>query len=391
MFGAWEGVVFRRWTSNKNTKAIGGAVLAITLLSGCLGNANNSDTTVEALTSPSDDLPPENQNSTQLDGPLDEFLVQIFGISLHDATPQQLQEMHTIALQEREQFVAACMLEKGFRYSTPAEVRRPLPIRVAPSDEARYGTREWAAQWGFGISTRPPLTAQRTQRQRQTSPFGAFVVAGPENEADMSQAELEAWYLAMYGVTLESMPPHMRTTNEGFPWDDVPQADLGCETRWRIDQMVAPQPFRALHDDINRLDGIVLTDPRTLELDAAWASCMIDAGEGGWSNPRQPFDVLSPLFWQDEVPVEVLVAWDWVAQPDGPPQPDRSQFRARELAVAVADWDCRDQVGYDEALRKIDFDLQQAFINQHQNELEAWVEYANQQRIPATQATSRPG
>jgi len=381
-------MVRRLTTLKEKMKVSVRTALALALLGGCLANAANSESSTTAVennaqaaeNSPSDNMPPENENTAHRDGPLDEFMVQIFGVSFQDATPQEAREMNERFMAEREEFVAACMREKGFIYSTFALAREPVPIRVPPPDEARYGTREWAESWGFGISTRPPITSQRVVRQRQTSGAGVRVFAPPENSAEMSAAELEAWYLAMYGVTLASLPPQVEFTFDGFPWADVPEQDLGCETRWGLHQSLPPLPFQGLQDELNRLDGVLLADPRTLELDAAWASCMIDAGEGGWSNPRQPFEVLSPLFWQDEVPVEELVAWDWAAEPDGPPQPDRSEFRARELAVAVADWDCRDQIGYDAVIWDIDLDLQQAFVNQHRNELEAWVEYASQQR-----------
>ena len=128
-------------------------------------------------------------------------------------------------------------------------------------------------------------------------------------------------------------------------------------------------------------DGIVQLDPRTLTLDASWASCMIDAGEAGWGNPTQLQNGLRALFEEDQIPVEVFLAWDWAAAPEGPPEPSgRAELREREIALALADWDCRDQLYYDGVRRGIDLDLQQAFVAQHRHQLEAWVAYLEQLR-----------
>ena len=163
----------------------------------------------------------------------------------------------------------------------------------------------------------------------------------------------------------------------------VPTAELGCDIRWsQVSRTrTTPEPFEAIRDEVNRFDGIVALDPRTLTLNASWASCMIDVGEPCWGNPTQLQNGLRALYEEDQIPVEVFLAWDWAAAPDGPPEPSgRAELREREIAAALADWDCRDQLDYDGVLRAIDLDLQQTFVAQHRPELETWVAYLEQQR-----------
>ena len=57
-----------------------------------------------------------------------------------------------------------------------------------------------------------------------------------------------------------------------------------------------------------------------------------------------------------------------------------SAFMDREIAAALADYDCRTQVSYQQRHQQIDFAFQQEFVNQHRNELEAWVEHAESLR-----------
>jgi len=380
--------VFRRWRLPITLTA---SSLAVLLLAGC--SARNGDgqataavnengaepTAVANMPAPVEPPASEPQAAEPITGSLDEFRAQIFGTNWQNATePQVAQELLDQELRAQGEFIAACMLEQGFTY---------IPMRggriIWPNPGAvPAGTRQWAELWGFGISTRAPET--------QPSGFIPELASGQltnrELLAEMSDAEWEAWHQALYGIGLISVDrPNVSRWMPmgGFEeWADVPEQDLGCETRWQMHSREATTPtqFAALQTEMSHVAAAVQTDPRTLDLNARWASCMIDAGEGGWSNPQHPAEVLGSAYWEDAVPAEVLVTWDWVAEPYGPPQPDRSEFRAREIAIAVADWDCRDQIGYDAALSEIDFAHQQAFADQHRHELQAWVAYLEHQR-----------
>ena len=351
-----------------------GALLAVILLGGCLGYDGESRGISEEITSSL------TMGSESRMGILDEYLFQIFGPAWHQVTnPQELQEMRSRVHRERNDFIVACMLEQGFTY-TPTDSWLDMPVRAVPFGVEPYGTRNWVELWGFGISTEPPNSPGWRLDGIQTGSAGIVQLVIGQHQ-DISQAELTAWYQAMYGIMLVSPPPEVEFTQEGYPWPDAPVADLGCETRWIQHQVLPPTPFRALQDEIERFDSMVELDPRTLALNASWASCMIDAGGAQWGNPRNLTDHLLAEYSDGQIPVEVFLEWDWEIYPDGPPPVDRAEFREREIALALADWDCREQLEYDAARQVITFDLQQQFVNKHRNELAAWVEYADQQRI----------
>lgn len=359
------------------------ASLAIVLLAGCsradntslapdsdTGAANAPNATGDLTTSPT-------PAPGKVDGPLDEFRIQIFGTSWDaESDPQAVQQIVELGEREMEEFIAACMAEQGFQYIMRTDEMETTILPPLPG-QAQLGSREWAALFGFGISTNPPTADFSVRSMGITG-----VTTNRELRAEMSEAERAAWWQALYGVALVDgqllfPQPHL--------WENVPESDIGCMTRWFIAQTEPPIAFGALQDEIDRFESIVQADPRTLALDAEWASCMIDAGEPGWVSPLQVSAGLREMFAaQDQIPVEVLLAWDWAAAPDGPPEPvGRAAFQEREIAIAVADWDCRDQLDHDAAQRAIDLDLQQEFVDQHRNELEAWVQYVAQGNMPA--------
>jgi len=50
------------------------------------------------------------------------------------------------------------------------------------------------------------------------------------------------------------------------------------------------------------------------------------------------------------------------------------------VALAVADYECRQQVSFAETQRAIDFDHQQQFVDLHRNELKAWAQLMEARR-----------
>jgi len=50
-----------------------------------------------------------------------------------------------------------------------------------------------------------------------------------------------------------------------------------------------------------------------------------------------------------------------------------ADFSAREIALAVADFDCQQSVQLARRQNDVQNELQQQFVNQHHAELEAWA------------------
>ncbi|MCL1800928.1 MAG: hypothetical protein FWG25_06155, partial [Promicromonosporaceae bacterium] len=75
------------------------------------------------------------------------------------------------------------------------------------------------------------------------------------------------------------------------------------------------------------------------ELNTGWTACMVDSGFPGFTDPREVASELWQEWWE----------FDIVDGTSG--RASREQidaFTAREIAVALADWDCRDLLNYDD-------------------------------------------
>src|SRR5665648_703159 len=118
-------------------------------------------------------------------------------------------------------------------------------------------------------------------------------------------------------------------------------------------------------------------DPRVAELDAAWAACMADAGYPGLAQVGEAEAAV-----RDEL--TALRAQAWSAFPAEPTRTDvaaieqsaqdaTARLAGPEIATALADLTCRDDVAYDVEQQRITSEYQQRFYQVHRVELEAWV------------------
>jgi hypothetical protein len=233
-----------------------------------------------------------------------------------------------------EEAVAACMAEAGFEY-----VPTLTHFFVGEEDAPQIGTsRESAEQYGYGMTTGwvDPTVQQATGEDPNTAILAA-----------MSDAERHEYLLAMTG-------PSSSSGSDG----EADFADLGCYGR-ALELLETPAQqdpvYRALTAEMARIDAdAVPADPRVVQADAEWSECMADAGHPGY--PRQPD---ASARWAEEL---------------GDSYTAGGALAVRERALATADWDCRDQTGYDDVITSVRNELQQEYVDAHRDELDAWVE-----------------
>jgi hypothetical protein len=255
------------------------------------------------------------------------------------------------------------MREQGFTYYPTSDWQRDELIFPGEGALLR-GSREFVEQFGFGISNLPP--AGRMVGFRNTVRFG--VDRNQEHRDQLSEIEREAWFDAYFGQILS---PDLDHENP----DLTTAGCFGSAMLQGSDLYSASDQFASLRDEMLRFPMFVQSDPRVELLDAQWALCMSDSGEPGWNHPEEAMETLRTA-WETGVSGpwwEEFNTWDWQENPEGPGQVDNGTFRERELAIALADLNCRESMGYDIARQQIDFELQQDFVDRHQAELEAWV------------------
>ncbi len=313
-------------------------------------------------------------------GPLDEYQSRIYGYSL-DADEQSQEEMQAESDKQNrrvEELVAACMQEQGFDYQP--NVGNSGTVFTGDDLDVEWGTREFAEKYGYGISTDPWGSQDVPVEEGEE-----YVDPNQEYVESMSESEAEAYNEALWGP-----PQDYVEGEEPQEYDWTQGGCYGSAQHEVYEGGVELDEFSAIEDEIGKFYETVQSDPRMADLHAKWGSCMADAGYDGMTNAyesQQPlYDEWNELQgWDDPEYQEQMESWDWEANPDGPPAPTPDEaavkaFTEKEIAMAVADFDCQDKTNFQEESMKIDHDLQQQFVDEHADELEAWAEAATAAR-----------
>jgi len=310
--------------------AIASALIAaaITLLAACSPAALDQPTVVESR-----------------HGPLDEFWFQIVGTHPDDTlevTQYQAIQNHRI----QEEMIAACMAEQGFEYIPWFEAAPQFRIAERDDDRPATDSREFAERYGFGLTTNPP----------DGFDAGVLVVwAGPSVDDDpnmvlraaMSPTEDAAWAEALWGSD-----------------DTIFGDEIGCfgSAYLAINPQLDPE-FQALGAEIGTFRNSVLAGrfPELAALNAEWGQCMAEAGWQGYWDPLRVRELAYD---------ELITNSDFAD----------SSLAAREISIALANYDCRQQISFDARRQQIDFALQQDFVNRNRAELDAWIAHAESRR-----------
>lgn len=384
--------------SHRRTKiaafAIAGTVGLLTAACAPPGNTNAADSTDAPAANPDPTAdatatlaPPVSQQ-----GALDEFTIRIFGAGMGD-TSQAAQELAEARHRLQEEIVASCMAEQGFTYIPNLNVTITATVTEGPL----RGTREFAELFGFGISMSGP-----DSEVPGTVSVGTIAGLDP-NQATrdaMSDAERAAWDEALFGNWLE-------LAQQGQDFDWTAQGCHGLVNLALFPTVNIPDEFSALRDEVDRFSASVDVHPDMFSLNAEWMACLAGFGYSGWPSSQQLVDWLWQEWWlindlrtaDQDARVAVLLEWNWEAAPDGPPGWSTDEqgegfweetdldvasavatFREREMALALADFQCRESLDFDARALTINHQHQQEFVDRNLNELEAWATWVEQHR-----------
>ena len=333
----------------KAVAALGAAALVLTL-SACSGGGG---------TKPGEPEPSE----TPEPGPLDAYFSQMYGDqSQEDANAQQMRS---------EEIIAECMNEQGFEY-TPVDYSS---MQGGPVDmvepEVQWGTKEFAAQYGYGATTDPYGNQEEQEPPPDEEPF---VDPNQDYVMAMSETEQQAYYIALYGEqSQEQTDPEAEIE---WSWEDA-----GCQGRAQHEVYEGGNgmddgAFEELQEEMTAMYDASMADPRIAELNAGWASCMADKGIEGMAavgdGETRIYDQVNAL-WEDQTSGgEEWTEEDWQAQQDEI-EKKMAAITPEEIKTAVADFDCREKVGYDKVQREVNLEYQQDFVDAHKAELDAWL------------------
>ena len=286
------------------------------------------------------------QPSAQPTGPVTALLDEALGYM------EDERYLQSFALR-REEAVAACMASRGWTYTPDTS---GYASGDSTPDLGGLSELEFARQYGYGLASAPSNSAGALPADA-TSANEVYLGSLSEEES------------TLYLVDLFGAGPSDGTAEE----DDADrQAAFEASCTGQARAADAETGVLALDDDprfaevlrlAEELDRATLADPTVVAARDAWSSCMAGKGHAVTSGPESMHDELNTEYGT------------MMAQAAGgaPSAARLEEFRAREVAVAVADVTCRDEVGYAAALASATVAAETLFYAQHRDVLEAYV------------------
>lgn len=304
-----------------------------------------------------------------------------FAISAGGAEPSEAERQERRQVEEE---VAACMRAEGFEY-----------VPVSPDDQDpeeefddsfSLDPDEFAKRYGYGISTLGPGDSADEEDDPNVKIRAAL---SPQAQ----KAYDEALYGADGGMVHGSVIVSGEAGEAGESGEAAPDATDGKATEQgpsgcvgTAHEKILGKPdeantvdfreFESLFEDITSLRERIERDPRVAKATRDWADCMAAAGYDDFENPEAAQESvmkrMSDVYGRDE---------DGSDSGDGPQTteigPDSAdpkklaKLRDYELAVAKADFACRDGE-YENTHKDVSYDLEAEFVEQHRAELERY-------------------
>lgn len=335
-------------TRGRSRRAFAAAALATTAaLAAC--TAPDGDATAGGAATAS---------GTPTQGAVDAFFAEIEAVrDMGDAIDQH------VALQED---VAACMNALGFEYTPLQPGPEVDEVRTAVDLGLERGTREYAEQFGFGITT-DDMGYYAMQAAQVDDPNVVYVAA-------LTPAARTEYELALWGPPDQGAEPVPGEPPQGC----FAQAQARAGAVLTATESFDPNVF---FTELQAMREAILADDRVHARHGTWSDCMADAGFPGLAEPGDNVvtgDAMLQVRAEfDARLVELQGQLTDVSDPSVKlglaALQARSELADREIAMAVADVDCRESSGYAAALLEVEIEHQARFADDHRAELDAYA------------------
>lgn len=307
--------------------------------------------------------PGEKSGDDEALGPLDTFFEEVYGGGDEEQANAQMMEV--------EEIVASCMQEQGFEY-TPVDYSA-MGGGMNPTEEldVEWGTLEFAEQYGYGATTNPWGDGEEVPEETGEE----WVDPNQDYVSAMSETEQTAYYEALYGKqTFDESDPEAEVE---YNWETAGCQGLAQHEVYEAGTGMDSEEFTALQDEMSAMWEASAADSRLTELNSTWADCMADAGFTGMAavgdGETSIYDEVNAL-WENAYTDagENMTEDDYKAIEEGI-QAQLAEITPREIDTAVADFTCREEIKYDEVQREVNFEYQEKFVEEHREELDAWM------------------
>lgn len=295
--------------------------------------------------------------------PLSEYVDASYSAGL---SPEDEEREAAAAWDKGETIIAECMNDQGFEYTPVAYVSENS--FTADAGEWRPDDKDWVAEWGYGITDIPA----RHLSADEVAPEGAGTNPNHEYFGTLPPAEQEAYQEALDGPIVD--PEDLNDEENVYDWEKS-----GCTGR-AYHEVAGEQDelseFDGLWDRIHAFEEALFDAPEFVELDASWASCMSDAGEPGFTRQE---DAGQSIIDAMPTPEEESGSGTAAAEYENPmDDPVVAELHEREVELALVDLECRAKTDYAQSALRIQFDLEEKFVEDNKAELEAYKLAAEQ-------------
>lgn len=249
-----------------------------------------------------------------------------------------------------EEKVAACMSDEGFEY---IPVDQTQYQSSSSGDEWNPDDEEWVGQYGWGFVNYPGREATGPDASAPTDPNQDYVMS-------LSETEQTAFYETLYGPS----PSEEELGEDGsyeYTWENggcygAAQHEVQGDNAWDDEKN------KPLIEAMDKLYQETQKDPRIVEANAKWASCMADSEFPDYKSPQDA---------QDKFLEELNAIYENTTEAIEPDDPRLKELAAREIDIALADLACAKEVGTRELALKVQFELEEQFIADNKAELDA--------------------
>ncbi|KAM9866461.1 hypothetical protein ACIFOC_00665 [Leucobacter aridicollis] len=281
------------------------------------------------------------------------------------------EEMTEEAMQEEqlkvEELVAACMQKEGFEYEPDTQSMTFFAGDEEEMDGPQWGSKEFAEQYGYGFFDSPWNNQPEEEGNEYVDPNQEYVES-------LSESEQQAFYEVLYGPRPTEEQMAEMEEGGGYTSDWTQE---GCQGAARHEISQEAQGAQAAYEDpefadlfeaMNEVWGMEPSEEMTA-LNTEWAACMADSGYGQFSTPD---DAQNSIM---EASNELYGGGEYVEgeEPKEPSKEKMDELKKLEIETAVADFECKDKVGYEKKSTKIMHAQEQKFVDEHKAELDAML------------------
>lgn len=365
-----------RWTVRRNLLVSLGilSLVVVTCGGGGPGSVGDGDTTTSSVVSEEDSL------------------AAFFGYGNED--PEEAQAQYREEESRVQELIRACMAEEGFDYTPVLPPEEAYEIWTPEDEEERIRTQ------GFGITTWYGNEEQFEEEGIEWEDPNQEMIEA------MSETEQQAYFDALYGSEDEQMEGSVTEVDPetGEEYQVSEGWGFGCEGEayeeiyGGQDQAQAQELWEDLGPEFEALYERVQADPRIVEFNEEWASCMSSAGfdfesreamhetifedfdqrlqaiigpEGGYVDPFEGWTEEEMEAFFEEHTDDEIDAFFRDAEREAMSQVDQealAELQQEEIDLAVADFECGQ--GFEEVYTEVSAEYEAEFIAQNREILE---------------------